>query len=103
VEEILDLPDGRVIHPRLVWRLLKWRDEELRYQLVQCAPSRFVIKLMTTEPAACERLLPGFLDELQELLGPEVSIQPEYHAHLGTTGRARFRPIVPLPRNGGAP
>jgi phenylacetate-CoA ligase len=103
VEELIELPNGRAVYPRLIWRLLKWRAEVLRYQLVQRAPTEFVFRLMTTDRHAYDRLLPDLLAELHELMGPGVSIQPEHHAHLGMTGRAKFRPIVPLGRDTAAP
>jgi phenylacetate-CoA ligase len=71
VEDILTLPDGRLVHPREVWGIFKHDRSVLQYQLVQHAPDRYTLHLATTDPAARDRGHEG----LRRLLGPGAAIE----------------------------
>ncbi len=93
-DEILILPSGRALHPRVVWSVFKSRPEVLQYQLVQHTPERYEIRLKTTDRAAFDRLAPPITARLHELLGAPVVLDASFHERLDGDGPGKFRPIV---------
>lgn len=71
VEDILTLPDGRLVHPREVWGVFKHDRSVLQYQLVQHAPDRYTLHFAATDPGARDRAHEG----LARMLGPDAQIE----------------------------
>jgi len=94
VEDIVHLPNGTFVHPMAIWAIFKHRVEVLRYQLIQHEPSRFSIRLVTTDEPTYQKLLPAVLQELRALLGNAVHIEPSFHTHLEMPGSGKFRAVV---------
>jgi phenylacetate-CoA ligase len=93
VEEVLFLPDGRLVHPRSVWGVFKHLPEVLRYQLIQERPDHFELRLMTADVGTYERIVGDVLARLRELLGP-VTIDAEFSPELDSRRAGKFQPVV---------
>jgi phenylacetate-CoA ligase len=93
-EDVLLPPAGGFVHPFSVWKVFKTRPEVLRYQLIQQAPSRFDLRLVTADRETYDRLLLGVLDDLRELLGPGAVLQPSFHERLEPGPRGKFRAVI---------
>ena len=52
VEDVLRLPDGRALHPRAVWTVLKDDRSIIQYQLIQHELARFELRLATLDAAS---------------------------------------------------
>ena len=96
VEDIIYLPNGDFVHPRLVWKALKHRQGLLRYQLVQRDPEAFELRLSTVDEASFEGIAAAAIAELRPLLGESAVISPVRCQSLGSTGGRKFRPVVAL-------
>lgn len=96
VEDILYLPEGRFIHPRAIWAVIKKMEGVLKYQLIQHAPQRFELRLVTvdqnTYPLVVDRILHG----LKDLLGNSATIESEYVEELTPQEGGKFRPVLSL-------
>ncbi len=99
VEDILHLRNGTFLHPMAIWAIFKHRGEVLRYQLIQHEPSRFSIRLVTTDEVSYQRLLPSILQDLRTLLDESARIDPSFHTRLETPGTGKFRAVVSMCRN----
>jgi phenylacetate-CoA ligase len=91
-EDMIFLPDGRFIHPRAVWGIVKKSTEVLKYQLIQHEPRRFELRLVTENPNACGEILAG----LKTLLGESVAIEAACYETLTPRGSEKFRPVLSL-------
>lgn len=91
-EDMIFLPDGRFIHPRAIWGIVKKSTEVLKYQLIQHEPRRFELLLVTENPNACGQILAG----LKALLGDSVAIEAACYETLTPRGREKFRPVLSL-------
>jgi phenylacetate-CoA ligase len=96
VEDILFLPDGRFIHPRLVWETLKQKEGILKYQLIQHELDRFELKLSTIDPETYQRIIHGIASDLQNLLGKSATIESEYCEEIKLPQEGKFRPVLSL-------
>jgi len=96
-EEIVELPGGRLLHPRSVWSLVKQRPEILRYQLVQDAPDRLELRLMTLARDAYDRLAPGLAAEMSALAAT-ARVETAFVRDLGVAEGGKLRTVVPLRR-----
>jgi phenylacetate-CoA ligase len=97
-EDVVELADGRLVHPRSIWSVLLPRRGILRYQLVQRAPARFQLRLATADQATFERLRPEIERDLAELLADsEIEIVRVRDLGLGEPGK--FRPVRALSRD----
>ena len=74
VEDILTLPDGRFVHPRMVWEIFKDDGDVLQYQLTQLAPGRFAVQLATLDDARFAAARARAADDLSRLLGPGAEV-----------------------------
>jgi phenylacetate-CoA ligase len=102
-EDVLQLADGRVVHPRAVWRVFKPRPEVLQYQLVQHAPDRFELQLATANQDAYGRVIGDLARELADLLGPGASVEFSYRERAIPRSVSKFRPVVSLVGQRAAP
>jgi phenylacetate-coenzyme A ligase PaaK-like adenylate-forming protein len=93
-DDVLPLSDGRYIHPRQVWKVFVKRDAVLRYQLVQSAPSSFLIKVSTADKNIYDGIIDGIVSDLRDLLGRASEIEAEYARGLELIQDRKFRPVV---------
>jgi phenylacetate-CoA ligase len=91
-EDILFLPDGRFIHPRAVWAVVRKSTGVLKYQLIQHEPERFELRLVAANPDARGEILAG----LKTLLGETAAIESACYEELTPQGREKFRPVLSL-------
>jgi len=96
VEDILFLQDGRFIHPRAVWAVIKKIEGVLKYQLIQHAPQRFELRLVTVDKDTYPLVVGGILDGLKELLGSSATIESAYFDDLKPKEGGKFRPVLSL-------
>ncbi|CAG0949538.1 phenylacetate-CoA ligase [Burkholderiales bacterium] len=101
-EDLLDLPNGEMMHPRAVWGVLKPHPEVLQYQLVQREPARFLLKLVTATRDDYARLAPRLARAMEALLGTGTSVETEACAELPREGGGKVRMVVAL-RSGSDP
>jgi phenylacetate-CoA ligase len=101
VEDMLELADGRVLHPRAVWGVIKPRAEIVQYQLVQRGPHEFVLRLVTVADEDYRRVAPLVARELEDLLGPPSRVATERQDRLVTESSGKLRMVVALPRSDG--
>ena len=95
-EDILFLPNGKFVHPRAIWRVFKFRNEVLQYQLIQHEPERFELGIVTADREIYGRLIGGILADLRQLLGPSAIIESEYRQKLERQKGGKFRPVISL-------
>ncbi|UCC76528.1 MAG: phenylacetate--CoA ligase family protein, partial [Anaerolineales bacterium] len=100
VEDILHLPDGSFVHPRLVWKLFKHRTGVLRYQLIQHALDTFELRLTTIDRSAFDRVIGEVIADLRQLLGQDAIIDAVYQAEFQPYTGAKFRPVLSLLKDG---
>jgi phenylacetate-CoA ligase len=100
-EDLLALANGRVIHPRAVWGIVKPRLEIRQYQLLQAAPERFVLRLVTADEAAFRAIAPQVADELGSLLGPGMQVALERRADIPRGPGGKVRLVVALGASAG--
>jgi len=96
VEDILFLQDGRFIHPRAVWAVIKKIEGVLKYQLIQHAPQRFELRLVTVDKDTYPLVVGRILDGLKELLGSSATIESAYFDDLKPKEGGKFRPVLSL-------
>jgi phenylacetate-CoA ligase len=93
-EDMLTLADGRFLHPRAIWAVLRNTEGLLRYQLVQHEPERFELKLMTSDEDAYTRIMKQVSLELQSLLGDTALVEIRRHETLLPERSGKFRPVI---------
>jgi len=94
VEDILFLPDGRFIHPRAIWGVVKKRGEVLRYQLIQHELGRFELRFVTVNKETYSRIVDEILPDLRSILGDAVTIEFKYCEELKPQEGGKFRPVL---------
>jgi len=93
VEDILFLPGGIIIHPRMIWSVFKGRNEVIRYQLIQHEPLRFELKVLTQDTQIYQRVIGGIVGDLHQLLGSSALIEAHYAEDLAEVTTSKFRPV----------
>jgi phenylacetate-coenzyme A ligase PaaK-like adenylate-forming protein len=92
----LDLGDGVTIHSQALQLLLRTEMEIWRYQIVQEAPCRFLLRLVPSpdcdREAMTSRLLAGF----REQLGGSATVRVEFVSELPTSPGGKVQAIVGL-------
>ena len=96
VEDLLELPNGQVVHPRGVWGVLKPHPEVLGYQLVQREPARFVLKLVMATAGDYARLAPQLARDMEAALGPGMAVEAEACAAVPREAGGKVRMVVAL-------
>jgi len=91
----LRLPDGTAVHSRTLWGVIKRADGVRRFQIVQHAPARFEIRLVTDDRSTYDEILPNILSGIRRLL-PGCDVDASWHVELHTEPGRRFETIVPL-------
>ena len=95
-EDLLELGNGRVVHPRGIWGVLKPHPEVLAYQLVQREPARFLLKLVMTDAGAYARLAPQLARGMEAVLGPGMAVDTEQCESVPREARGKVRMVVAL-------
>lgn len=94
VEDIIILPDGQFVHPRVVWSIFKHKNEVLQYQLIQHELMRFELKLVTGGQETVNGFLNELLTDLREVLGESSTIEAEFYNELPRQNRGKFRSVM---------
>ena len=94
VEDIIVLPDGQFVHPRVVWSIFKQKNEVLQYQLIQHEPLRFELKLVTAGQEAHHGFLRGILADLREVLGHSAISEADFYDELPRQNGGKFRSVM---------
>jgi phenylacetate-CoA ligase len=97
LEDMLPLPDGRLLHPRGVWGVLKRHPEVIQYQLVQRELHDFVLRLVTLEEDDHRRVAAAVAREMEELLGEGTRVSTERRERLATEKSGKLRLVIGLP------
>ena len=95
-EDLLHLANGRIVHPRGVWGVLKPHPEVLGYQLVQREPSRFLLKLVMATAGDYARLAPQLARDMETTLGPGMSVEAERCDEVPRLAGGKVRMVVAL-------
>jgi phenylacetate-CoA ligase len=95
-EDLLALPNGRLIHPRGVWGIVKPRLEIQQYQLVQVAPNDVVMHLVTPDEASFQTVEGEVAREVAALLGPGIDVRVARSAAVPRTAGGKVRMVVGL-------
>jgi phenylacetate-coenzyme A ligase PaaK-like adenylate-forming protein len=93
VWDILCMPNGELLHPRLIWQVFRGRDDILRYQLIQYEPARFELKIFTKDIEIYRRQIPGIVTDLRAILGGSARIDSRFSAELAVT-TGKFRSVI---------
>jgi phenylacetate-CoA ligase len=96
MEDTLFLQDGRFIHPRAIWAVIKKSEGVLKYQLIQHEPKQFELKLLTVDRDSYPLVANRILDSLKELLGSSAIIESKYVEELNPQEGGKFRPVLSL-------
>jgi phenylacetate-CoA ligase len=94
VEDILFLANGAFVHPRTVWAMLSQRNEVLKYQLIQHAPERFELKLVTVDYQSYQLVVGDIHADMRRLLGESAVIECEFYTALEPEASGKFRPVM---------
>ncbi|TDI96862.1 MAG: phenylacetate--CoA ligase family protein [Caldithrix sp.] len=94
VEDIIILPDGQFVHPRVVWSIFKHKNEVLQYQLIQHELMLFELKLVTSGQETVNGFLNELLTDLREVLGESSTIEAEFYNELPRQNRGKFRSVM---------
>jgi len=93
-DDVIFLPGGRFIHSREVWGFFINRREVLRYQLVQRAPSSFLIRISTADKNVYDRIVGDIVAGLSNLLGGSCAIEAECALGLELFPDSKFSPVA---------
>jgi len=96
MEDTLFLQDGRFIHSRAIWAVIKKSEGVLKYQLIQHEPKRFELRLVTVDKETYPLVADRILDGLKNLLGSSVTIESQYLEELRPQKGGKFRPVLSL-------
>jgi phenylacetate-CoA ligase len=95
VEDVVYLEDGTMIHPRLVWDVVKQHPGVAQYQLVQLEPRRFELGLVTSDPAGFPQVADALRGDLRRLLGG-AEVEATQYDTLEPPQGLKFRAVVAL-------
>ena len=95
-EDLLHLANGRIVHPRGVWGVLKPHPEVLGYQLLQREPARFLLKLVMATADDYARLAPQLARDMETTLGPGMSVEAERCDEVPRLAGGKVRMVVAL-------
>jgi len=97
-EDLLHLANGRIVHPRGVWGVLKPHPEVLGYQLVQRETSRFLLKLVMATADDYARLATQLARDMEATLGPGMFVEAERCDEVPRLAGGKVRMVVALRR-----
>lgn len=94
VEDILPLADGRCLHPRAIWELLKGEPHILQYQLIQHEPRHFALMLVTVDDPTFQAVAARVVPSLQRMLGSDAIINAIRRNEIDRDGGGKFRAVI---------
>jgi phenylacetate-coenzyme A ligase PaaK-like adenylate-forming protein len=96
VEDMLTLDNGEVLHPRGIWAVIKPHGEIIQCQLIQQAPRRFLLKLVTADEPAYRRVSGTVVRDLERLLGNAAVVETARCAEIPREAGGKVRLVVAL-------
>lgn len=99
VEDVLELEDGRSLHPRAVWQVMKEDRGILQYQLTQHGKRRFELRLATVDGKSFESSLSSTVPALRKLLAPDPDIEVKRVESFRDAAGGKFRAVANCARN----
>jgi len=96
VEDIMPLADGRFVHPRAVWQVMKEDTSVLQYQLIQREPRRFSLTLVTVDEPTFRHSRERVVTALGRLLGADAVIETQWGREIHREGGGKFRAVASL-------
>ncbi|MBC7790312.1 MAG: phenylacetate--CoA ligase family protein [Anaerolineae bacterium] len=97
VEDTIVLPDGRFLHPRAVWMIVRRRPSVIRYQLIQHSALSFELRLVTPDEATFAQVAPQISSDLEAIFGADSNVESTFHQDLPLGPGGKFRMVVALP------
>jgi phenylacetate-CoA ligase len=91
--DIVYLPNGNWVHPRVIWEVFKGRDDILRYQFIQLEPARFELKILAKDISTYEHHIPDLLTTLRNIVGSSAEIEPRFSEELAVSS-GKFRSVI---------
>jgi phenylacetate-CoA ligase len=101
VSEFVRLADGSMVSPAELSDLMEPYGEVIRYQLVQVAPDRFELQLVTADEADFVRIAGPLGTDVSRLLAG-ARVEPTYHEAAESPQIGKFTRISLLPSENGA-
>jgi len=93
-EDIIYLPDGGLVHPRIIWSVIKQAPEVLQYQLIQHEPGKFELRIVTADEKTYRQVIPDLLSTLQDLLGRSARIDHGYYKEIERGSGGKYRAVI---------
>jgi len=93
IEDFISLPNGEVVHPRVIWNAFKGFSGIDRYQLIQHTYKIFELKLATKEYSVYLQILPYILKNLRAVLG-DARISSNYFEQIDSSPNGKFRAVI---------
>lgn len=97
VNDLVELPDGRLVGVYGISAAVTGVPNVLRYRLVQRAPRTFELELAMVEPAAFDDAARRAVEALHRLL-PGCEVEAVYREEIALEPGRKYRPVVPLAR-----
>jgi phenylacetate-CoA ligase len=93
----LDLGGGRIVHAQALKAMLRHEQELWRYQIVQEARSRLVVRLVPSPDCNRDLTASRVHDQFRELLPDGTAVRVEFLSDLPHGASGKVQPVVPLP------
>jgi phenylacetate-CoA ligase len=91
--DVVYLPNGKCVHPRVIWQVFKGRNDVLRYQFIQLEPTRFRLDILTPDVATYEHQVVEIVSSLRQIVGSSAEIECRFSEELAqSTGK--FRSVI---------
>lgn len=101
VEDIIETADGRFIHPRAVWEIVKDFPQVLQYQLCELDGREFALTLVTASEDDFAAVSAPIAAGLSALLGPGARISASRRPNLHKPEGGKVRVVVSKSRKSG--
>lgn len=92
----LDLSDGRMVHAQGLKAVLRHEQQVWRYQIVQVAPQRFLLRLVTSPDCDRTATAARLRDRLCEQLPEDTAVDVEFLSDLPRAHSGKIQPVIPL-------
>lgn len=100
IDDWLELPDGELLHPQALCRLLTDENEHVRsYQIEQRTPSEYVLRVVAApglDGVGRRELMRRLRGYVETVAGEGAAVEVEYVAELPRTPRGKVRAIISL-------
>ena len=94
--EFIELPDGQIVDPGLLWSIFKKRKEVQGYQVVQRGPWSFAAKVLPAEGTNMKTLEKELRRELQSIFQDKAQVDILFVKGFPITAGRKFRPVVSM-------